>query len=351
MTLTDHPLVADLERVLAGTEAVWRELDGARLLITGGTGFFGTWLLESLVWCRRRSGRGPRATVLSRNPSAFAARMPWLSDTDGLDWITGDIRSTPIPIVGIDAVIHAATDSDAKRNAADPLGMLDTIVVGTRHALEASVAGQVRRFLLVSSGAVYGRQPPDLARVGEDFRGAPDLAVPTPAALYGEGKRLAEMLAGHFHERRGLATVIARCFAFLGPHLPLDAHFAAGNFLLDAHLGRDIVIHGDGRPLRSYMHPADLAIWLWTLLLRGTPGRAYNVGSEDALSIEALACRIASRAPSHPAVRVLVAPGSGPAERYVPDTTRARVELGLELTVPLDAAIDGTLQWLERTQP
>lgn len=351
MTLPDHPLAADLERVLEHTEDIWRELDGAHLLITGGTGFFGTWLLESLVWCRSRCGRGPQATILSRTPSTFAARMPQLANADGLDWVRGDIRSDQIPNAGIDAVIHAATDSDAKRNGAHPVEMLDTIVNGTRRLLDASVAAKARRFLLVSSGAVYGRQPHNLALVDEDCHGAPCIDTANTTTLYGEGKRLAEMLGQHYRARHGLGVVSARCFAFLGPHLPLDAHFAAGNFLLDAHLGRDIKIRGDGRPIRSYMHPADLAIWLWKMLLKGTPGRTYNVGSEEALSIEALAHRIAARAPSHPAIRVLGTPGTEPAERYVPSTARARGELGLEITLPLDAAIDDTLRWLYRTRP
>lgn len=348
MILTDHPLAADLEQILSNTEAVWQDLDGARLLITGGTGFFGSWLLESLTWARRRTSRGPRVIVLSRNPETFRARMPTLAAESCIEWVRGDVRQVPPAAIQADAVIHAATDTDAKRNDADPMSMMGTIVNGTQHMLEAALSGNAKRFLLISSGAVYGKQPAELPRIAETFKGAPSLTDVNSGSLYGECKRLAEMMASHFHSRHGLPVITARCFAFLGPHLPLDTHFAAGNFLLDAHLGRDINILGDGRPVRSYMYPTDLMIWLWNILTRGNPGQAYNVGSDDPVSIASLARRIAALAASHPTVKVLGQPGIGAPEQYVPDTSRARFELGLETSVTLDQAIRSTLDWLRQ---
>jgi len=128
--------------------------------------------------------------------------------------------------------------------------------------------------------------------------------------------------------------------------LRLDAHFAAGNFLRDAAAGNEIVIKGDGRPLRSYLYAADLAIWLWTLLLKGRAGRAYNVGSEEAVSIGELARQITTCAAA-PGVAILGKPGGGAAERYVPDTGRARSELGLAQYLDLPEAIRRTLAWME----
>lgn len=345
---TENPLRADLDLVLAHTEPLWREFAGARLFITGGTGFFGTWLLESLAWANLRFDVGVRATILTRDPGAFARKAPHIAANPFLNFVTGDVRDSELPAGTFDAVIHGATDTDARRNAEDPLGMLETMHLGTRRVLERACSANARHVLLLSSGAVYGRQPPELERMPEDFPGSPMIDTPTSTALYGEGKRLMEMLAGDFHQRHGLPVVTARCFAFIGPHLPLDAHFAAGNFLRDACLGKEIVVQGDGRPFRSYLHAADLAIWLWTLLFRGHPGRAYNVGSDVPVSVAELAHLIASKAPIRPAVRILGAPGEALPERYVPDVSRARSELGLDIRIELPEAVDATFNWLKK---
>ncbi len=202
--------------------------------------------------------------------------------------------------------------------------------------------------LFTSSGAVYGRQPPDVTHLTEDDRGGPDPLV--PANAYHEGKRLAEMLGAVSTAAGSLDVVTGRLFAFLGPHLPLDAHFAAGNFLRDALAGGPIVVGGDGTPFRSYQYPSDLVVWLLALLVRGAPGRAYNVGSDEAVDIRALAEHIAASASTSSGVSVGVdvrgvPDASRPPERYVPSVERARRELGLRNRVPLDEAIRRTLTY------
>ncbi len=340
---------ADLDHILAHTRDLWELMRGQNLFITGGTGFFGRWMLESFVHINAKLELNTHAVVLTRRPKAFAERAPELAAQPCLAFVEGDVSRlnhgsllNHLPPGHGDIfrfVIHAAMDSVGQEY---PLAAFETIVTGTRQALEFATQAGATRFLFTSSGAVYGKQPPDLTHIPESYAGAPDCTQ--PASAYGEAKRAAELLCCLPHS--SLEAVIARCFAFVGPHLPLDAHFAIGNFIRDALRGGPIKIGGDGTPHRSYLYAADLAIWLWTLLFRGQPARAYNVGSEQDVTILELAQTVAGCFPTKPDVDLARQPVPGvPPSRYVPATGRAAAELGLRVLIPLKEAISRTAAW------
>jgi len=139
---------------------------------------------------------------------------------------------------------------------------------------------------------------------------------------------------------------IARVFALVGPHLPLDKQFAIGNFLQAAMAGKQIVIQGDGTPYRSYLYAADMAAWLWAVLIRGQPGRAYNVGSEEGLCILDLAERISNILGSNLDVSTRQQPQPGVAAlHHVPNTSHTRLDLQLPAAMTLEAAISRTVRW------
>ena len=139
----------------------------------------------------------------------------------------------------------------------------------------------------------------------------------------------------------------ARVFAQVGPYLPLDKQFAAGNFILNAITNDDFLIKGDGTPHRSYMYGADLAIWRWAILIRGDSCLAYNVGSDESISIKDLACKIASIAGIKSSkIKLLNNPIAGKShDRYVPNISRAKNELSLKITIPLEEAFCRTIDW------
>lgn len=338
-----NPLADDLDAVLTLTEGVWDDLRGARLFLTGGTGFFGCWLLETALWANDRLALGLKIVALTRDPAAFARKAPPLAAHPALTLWAGDVREFKFPEGRFTHIVHAATDSDTAKIVAEPLETLETVVQGTRRVLDFAAQAGARGVLLTSSGAVYGRQPPELTHVGEDYAGAPD--VRGAAAAYGEGKRVSEMLGAIYARQHGLEVVLTRPFAFLGPYLPLGGHYAVGNFLGDGLRGEPLQIGGDGTPLRSYLYASDLAVWLWTLLQRGQSLRPYNIGSEEALSIEDLAQLVAAQFGGLPVeiARVPV-PGQAP-EQYVPSTQRAQNELGLRQTVSLSEALQKTIHW------
>lgn len=338
----------DLDRVLDSTRSFWDELRDQRIFITGATGFFGCWLLETFLWANDRLGLRARATILTRNPRAFESKVPHLAQHPAISIAVGDVRSFHFPEGSFSHAIHAATQSSAALNREQPGLMFDTIVEGTRRCLEFAEGADVRKFLLTSSGAVYGTQPPNLTHLPEHFAQGPDPLDPKSA--YAEGKRAAEMLCVLASQGSALETKIGRCFAFVGPYMELDAHFAIGNFIRDQLEGRPIRVEGDGTPYRSYMYASDLMTWLWTILFRGTNGRAYNVGVEDAVSIRELAHAVSDAIFPRVQVNILGTPVPGAsAPRYVPCTARARQELGLTSQVSLHEAIRRTQMWFQQT--
>lgn len=330
-------------------ERLWPHLQGAprlagrHVLLAGATGFFGSWLL-ALFDGLAGNGIALEVTALSRDPEAFLRRAPHYRQRPWLHWIKGDVRQVAFaPTARFDYLIQAATDTAAAAQA-DGLQLFDTILEGTRTLLEALAPRGLHRVLLVGSGAQYGT-PAALLPIAENHTGACDSRL--PASAYGEAKRAQETLAALLGLRHGFEVVFARCFAFVGPGLRLDGHFAIGNLVRDALWREALVLNSAGQAVRSYLYAADLAVWLLELLSRGEAGQAYNVGSDRAVTIAELAQCVGARlAPEKP---VRLGEGGVPSY-YVPDIARAR-GLGLDVWTSLEQAIEDTACWSALVQP
>lgn len=308
-----------------------------RILLTGGTGFFGRALLRHFV----TSGMAAETNVcvLSRDPHRFQAAHPDLAACEGISFVEGDIEErTSLPWhQAFTHVLHAATDSTVGPRL-KPLQRFNQIVAGTNHLLDLAVATGAGRFLLTSSGGIYGPQPQNLDAIPEDWPGSPPLDQALTS--YSQAKRAAEHLCALYRDAHGLQTVIARCFSFVGSDMPLSAHFAIGNFIHDALYADCISVAGDGSPLRTYLDQRDLANWLWTLLNYGKEGEAYNVGSDRVISISDLALLVRDVLAQHKPVRILGSQDAGTArDRYIPDIKKIRAEYGLRAIISLEQAV------------
>jgi len=311
------------------------------LFVTGGTGFFGKALLR--YWSTKTDPRleGAKFTLISRDPMHFAKSHGALLNGLDVTLVQANIEyPETLPEGNYTHILHAATDAAAGLSLT-PLRRLTQIVEGTRNVLDLAVRCGTPRLLLVSSGGVYGPQPSEMLSIPESYNGMPEPLEPENA--YSIAKRLAEHFCALYKAEYDLDSVIARCFAFVGEDLPLDAHFAIGNFIRDAKNGNDIIVKGDGSAVRSYLDQRDLARWLTKIMLDGTAQRAYNVGSGEAITIAELARKVASYScwPNQTVhIQNKLPVGQATARNfYVPDVTRASEELGLTQEISLDEAL------------
>jgi len=308
------------------------------IFLTGGTGFFGRSLLR--YWIKKEGEGIPiqKIIILSRSPEQFLETYPEFNGHAWLIFHKGDVlipKSLP-QNESFSHIIHAATDSTHGLKL-DPISRFDQIVTGTRNILDYSVQIGAKRLLLTSSGGVYGEQPLSLGKISEDYYGMANPLV--SQNTYSVAKRVAEHLCALYSDKFGLETVVARCFAFVGRDLPLDAHFAIGNFIRDALWKDEIVVKGNGLSIRTYLDQEDLAHWLNVLLYNGKPNEAYNVGSDQEITTKELAFLIRDLVSPEKKVTVLENKNYNTRNRYVPDIKKALNNLKLELNYKLEESI------------
>ncbi|WP_206951656.1 NAD-dependent epimerase/dehydratase family protein [Trinickia acidisoli] len=337
----------DLERIDQRLAPVWAELRGAHLFLTGGTGFFGIWLIESLIWADRTHRLDMTITVLSRDPEHFLrTRAPHLRDCEALRFVTGEVADFEMPARPCTHIVHAASENNVDQRADWAERQLNSAIDGTRRIIDMAARHRSKSVLLTTSGSVYlPSESSDGPRFAEGPAGIADYV--SERLVYGQSKRTMEVMTAIAARKHGFNALIARCFAFVGPYLPLEHNYVVGNFIRDALAGNQIVVTGDGTPLRSYLYAGDLVVWLLTILVRGRSGVPYNVGGKEAVSIAHLAQRVAAVA-GMPADAVTIKgtpiPGAAPLA-YLPALARIERELGLHAAIGLDDAIRRTLAW------
>jgi len=340
---------ADAEAVLQGRVNRLEALRGQHIFISGGTGFLGAWLLELAAVLNQQHAFGLTLTIFSRNTRDFAQRWPHLG---GLDWVhfqDGDVRYLAELPRDTRYIIHAAALTDRRLFASQPGTVAETNGLGTQRILRATyMLEDVQKFVLLSSGLVYGRQPWETHRIGEDFAGP--LHSDTVTSVYAESKRFAETVAQCAISESKLPVVTLRPFAFVGPYQSLQLPWAVTDFIRDSFTGGPIRIMGDGSTVRSLMYASDYAFWVLSALTNGRPRATYNVGSPEPIDLGSLAKMITQSFTPVPEIRTRLGQTGHDRNRLVPDVTRAQRDLGVEVTVPLAEAIQRTIIWNRHTR-
>lgn len=322
----------DLDHILWRAEYALRALDGQHVLITGATGFIGSWLTDCLLHARDMLPLDLFVTVVGRD---FSKLAHWRDQGPNvLVWGGDDIRHLRFPLIAppVTHVIHCASAGSAADNDAKPRDVFHMIAGGSDHVAAVAQANGVKRFLHLSSGSVY--KPADTIYRETDLLRA-NLGT-SRADRFAYAKVLAEQnVLAHVPQ-----AVIARIFALIGPRL--GPQFAAAQFVADTLAGRRIQITGTGLDVRSYLYAADLAAWLFTLLTMGEAGGIYNVGAPVPITIAELGGTVAALGDTPTAPTLL---GQGVAGRpFVPNVSKA-ARLNLEAWTPFQTAVERTMEW------
>lgn len=335
----------DCRNAVKGQEKLVAALKNDAILITGGTGFMGTWLAEMLTCLNDEFSFQSKIYLLARNTDDFQKKLPHLASRKDVVLIKSDVRRIADVPKDVSWIIHAAATPDNRAHSSYPTETMSTIAEGTAVVVRATDrCSTLKKFLNISSGLVSGTQPWDMEHVSESYVGAPVLGA--IASCYAESKRFAEMYCGAARSEQKLPIVNARPFAFIGPYQSLKTPWAINNFIFDALTTKIIRVLGDGQTVRSYLYASDMSFWLLRILTDGVCGQSYNVGSPDGISLEKLATLIAGYFDPEPEIRLHESAASAARRtRFVPDVSLVAKTLNLSVKTTLKDAIERTIAW------
>jgi len=321
-------------------------LKGKSILLTGMTGLFGIPMIEFLCRFKESINDQTKIYILSRNRVQFIHKYSQKSfhKFNFVEIIEGDIKDFSFNY-DVDFIIHGASTSNREKfEGISASERFDIIFSGTKNIIDIAESSKAQKVLFVSSGSVYGGTNQEKKiKTNERVMNAPDV-INDSEACYSEGKRVAELMLSIASKEKNLNFSIARCFSFVGPGIPLDINYSIGNFIGDALFSDSIKLTGDGSPVRSYMYTYDLAVWLLCILTNSNNKSVYNVGSDEEVSILNLAKKVGSVLNPNIVINrnmgsIKGVVNSSASNYYVPDISKARNELGLQIYTSLKDSI------------
>lgn len=320
-----NPIISeDLDDILAHP-LPWERFAGLTVLVTGAAGFLPGYLVEALLRRNDVFGGAPATVVaLARRPGSAEQRFAHHARRTDLRIVTRDVCDPPPADLQPGVIIHAASQASPRYYRDDPVGTIRPNVIGTDLLLEVARRCGSSHFLFLSSAEVYGEVAPEHNPISEGVPGA--VTTTARRSCYAEGKRAGEALCVAYHNQYGVPAVIVRPFHTYGPGLKADGRVYT-DFIAAVAGGGDLVMTSDGSARRAFCYVSDAVAGLFTALLKGEPGTAYNVGNEDAETGVAELAEMLVR--SNPGLQIRrEAPPAGylpsAVNRNCPDTTRLR---------------------------
>jgi dTDP-glucose 4,6-dehydratase len=317
-------------------------LKNSEILVTGGTGFFGKWIVEIVTYLNDELSFNIKLYLVARNNSSYVNAI--IENRNDIFFIKNDVRNLREIPSNIEYIIHAAANPDNSIHMSNPIEVMDTISQGTKQVLDIALGlDNIKKILNISSGQVYGKLSSNM--ISETNIGM--LNTNSINSIYPEAKRYSETLSIAYKSLYKLPVVQVRPFSFIGPHMGLEKPWAINNFIKDAIKFKKIKILGNGKPIRSYMYPTDMSWWLLNMLVDSKNGVAYNLGSPEAISLEDLALKIKAKIGLDVNIEILNM--NEESSVFVPDDSLVKDKLDLDIKVRIDEALDKTIDWAIKT--
>jgi dTDP-glucose 4,6-dehydratase len=315
----------------------------SRIFITGGSGFVGTWITSALMEANQKFALNLQLTITTRNQFLATQKLNF-KPSDKVDFLEHDVRKPfPDDIGAFDFYIHGSTPSTKETGNSNPELVVESSTIGMKNLLELIGRSSVTPTVMhLSSGAVYGNPSLKVKPVHESEEINIDTSTITP---YMFAKIETEKIICSATENSMIHGTNPRLFAFAGPYIALEEHFAVGNFLRDRLMNQKITIRGNPQTTRSYMYPTDMCHWLLTLLVNPTLD-TIHIGSNTSVTMDKLAKTI--NASTHGTDIIYEGLGSQ-ASCYVPKTSKTMDYLNVFQKVNIEEAILRWWKWIHET--
>lgn len=318
------------------------KLKGSTILITGGTGFVGSWVARGIIWLNDNFDFGCQIILLARDPENLERSDPKLYHRSEITYLRSDIRSVHNLPSNINYIIHAAANPDNRAHMSDPVNTMDVIALGTKAIMDAATRlPDIRNIVHISSGQVYGKAPEN----GEALRETIlyNFSKNDITSVYPEAKRYAETICLAYRSLFKLPICIVRPFSFVGPYQKLNKPWAINTFLQEALNNQPMRIVGNGKPQRSYLYASDMAAWLLVVLAEGKSGDIYNFGSSEGVSLKEVTEKINKLLPRP--VDIMIQNYNNDESKFIPNLEHIIEKFNLKMVFNFDEALQQTIQW------
>lgn len=328
-----------------------KDLEGKTILISGGSGFIGTYI-NSVLYLLNKKILSNKCKVISVDNYITGSKKNFLFEIKdkNFQFLDGDIRLPVITNEKVDYIIHAAGLASPYYYKKYPLETIESAILGAKNLLELARVTKPESFLFFSSSEIYGNPDPEFVPTPETYAG--HVSSVGPRACYDESKRLAETLCITYHQIYGIPIKIVRPFNVYGPGMKHIDYRVIPTFVYNGLKGKDLPVHDKGIQTRTFCYISDAITAIFKVLISGKKGEVYNIGNDKPeISMFELAQITAELLNNGVKPKKKNYPQNYPAgepQRRCPDLTKIKQYLHYEPKVDLKTGLNQTIQWFKQ---